>query len=334
LVGFSFGSGSVGFGHSGSAPEPFDALNGGRLAGGQGSHPLHDVRPEELLRASDGGPITGQITTAGPVVVGQTITGSIALQVSEAVNARGAALRLIGLRLDEERRSAQQHDGRGNLTSSEYWVECHGQLFAADSFTEPAIPATLAAGASWQAQFAIPAPGLGPPTAHLGESIIAWAIETRWDIPLGSDHFLALYLPVAQSPDLLRAGVGEQGGASLEDELTVGDATITVTSPLPAPAGSDLVVQVRWPSAPHGDRARLELHRRTNAPNGVEGIIATVPFDSAALVGGTGDLKLTVPPGSPPSFDGAGLEITYILRALVDRAFRPDAAIERPVGIY
>ena len=179
-MGFSFGSGSVGFGHSGSAPEPFDALNGGRLAGGQGSHPLHDVRPEELLRASDGGPITGQITIAGPVVVGQSITGSIALQVSDLVKARGAALRLIGLRLDEERRSAQHHDGRGNLTSSEYWVECHGHLFAEDSFTEPAIPATLAAGASWQARFAIPAPGLGPPTAHLGESIIAWAIEVRW----------------------------------------------------------------------------------------------------------------------------------------------------------
>ncbi len=330
----SFGRGSFSVGHSGSAPEPFDALDGGRLAGGEGSHPLHAVRPEELLRASDGGPISGQITIAGPGVVGSSITGSIALQVSESVNARGAALRLVGLRLDEERRSEQHHDGRGNLTSSESWVECHGRLFAEDSFTEPAVPPAFAAGATWQAQFAIPAPGLGPPTAHLGESIIAWAIETRWDIALGADHFLALYLPVAQSPDLLRAGVGEQGGASLEDELTVGDATITVTSPLPAPAGSDLVVQVRWPSAPHGGGARLELHRRTNAPNGVEGIIASVPIDSAALSGGTGDLRLSVPPGSPPSFDGAGLEITYILRVLVDRALRPDAAIERPVGIF
>ena len=334
MVGFNFGGGAFNLHHVGSAPEPFDALNGARLGGVQGSHPLHDVHPEEPLRATDGGPISGQITIAGPVVVGQSITGSIALEVSDSVNARGAALRLIGLRLDEQRRSSQQRDGRGNLTSMQYWVECHGHLFAEDSFTEPAIPATLAAGASWQAPFAIPAPGLGPPTAHLGESIIAWAIEARWDIPLGSDHFVALYLPVAQSPDLLRAGVGQQGGASLEDQLTVGDATVTVSSPLPAPAGSDLVVRVRWPSAPHANRARLELHRRTNAPNGVEGIIASVPFDPAALNGGTDDLKLTVPLGSPPSFDGAGLEITYILRVLVDRSFQPDAAIERPVGIY
>jgi len=34
-----------------------------------------------------------------------------------------------------------------------------------------------------------------------------------------------------------------------------------------------------------------------------------------------------------PSFDGAGLEITYVIRVLVDRKFRSDAAIERPVGI-
>ncbi len=158
-------------------------------------------------------------------------------------------------------------------------------------------------------------------------------VEVRWDIALGADHFLAVYLPVAQSPDLLRAGVGQQGGASLEDQLTVGDATIIVTSPLPAAAGSDLVVRVRWPSAPRGGSARLELHRRTNAPNGVEGIVASVPIDPGALTDGSVDLQLPVPLGTPPSFDGAGLEITYIIRVLIDRALRPDAAIERPVGI-
>jgi hypothetical protein len=42
---------------------------------------------------------------------------------------------------------------------------------------------------------------------------------------------------------------------------------------------------------------------------------------------------LLVPAGSAPSFDGAGLEIDYIVRVLVDRRFRTDAAIERPVGI-
>jgi hypothetical protein len=40
-----------------------------------------------------------------------------------------------------------------------------------------------------------------------------------------------------------------------------------------------------------------------------------------------------VPPGCAPSFDGAGLEIDYIIRVLVDIRFRPDAAIERPLGI-
>jgi len=44
-------------------------------------------------------------------------------------------------------------------------------------------------------------------------------------------------------------------------------------------------------------------------------------------------VRLTVPPGSAPSFDGAGLEIDYVIRVLVDRRFRSDEAIERPVGI-
>ena len=76
----------------------------------------------------------------------------------------------------------------------------------------------------------------------------------------------------------------------------------------------------------------MELHRRTNAPNGMEGIIASAPIDPAALGGGV-DVSLAVPAGPAPSFDGAGLEIDYVIRVLVDRRFRTDAAIERPVGI-
>jgi hypothetical protein len=39
------------------------------------------------------------------------------------------------------------------------------------------------------------------------------------------------------------------------------------------------------------------------------------------------------PAGTAPSFDGAGLENAYVIRVLVDRRFRPDAAIERPVAV-
>jgi hypothetical protein len=94
-----------------------------------------------------------------------------------------------------------------------------------------------------------------------------------------------------------------------------------------------MTVSVRWPSAPGGQKGRVELHRRTNAPNGVEGIIASVPIDPATLLAGSTEARLLVPAGSAPSFDGAGLEIDYIVRVLVDRRFRTDAAIERPVGI-
>jgi hypothetical protein len=329
----SFGPVAFGGGHSGAAPSPFDALDGGRLAGPEGSHPLHDVVAEELVKADDGA-VAGAFTIDGPVVVGGSITGAVTLQARQRVDGRGAVLRLVGLRLDEERKSVQHHDGKGNVTSTENWVECHGRLFVEDAFTEPIIPADLEPGATWQGRFAIPAPALGPPSAHLGESIVAWALEVRWDIAHGSDHFVAIHLPVAQHPDLLRAGVGQQGGESLRDAVSVGEAVVSVTSPLPAPAGSEIVVDVRWPSAPKGNGARVELHRRTNAPNGAEGIVAAVPVDPGQLSGGLAGVRLAVPPGAAPSFDGAGLENAYVIRVLIDRRFMPDSAIERPVAIY
>ena len=67
---------------------------------------------------------------------------------------------------------------------------------------------------------------------------VTWALEVRWDIPHAPDHVVALHLPVLQHPDLLRAGVGKQGGMSMLDAVDVGGGTIAVTSPLPAAAGN------------------------------------------------------------------------------------------------
>ena len=115
--------------------------------------------------------------------------------------------------------------------------------------------------------------------------------------------------------------------------VPVADGTISVESPLPAPSGTEVLVKVSWPSAPQGQGARIEIHRRTNAPNGAEGIIATMAVPAANLTSGAAEAQLFIPPGSAPSFDGAGLEISYVIRVLVDRRFRSDAAIERPLGV-
>jgi hypothetical protein len=249
------------------------------------------------------------------------------------VSARKAYLRLVGLRLDEVRKSEEHEDADGHTSTTESWVEVSGKLFVTDAFLEPAIPTQLEPGQTFEAPFAVPMPKLGPPAAHLGESIIAWCLEVRWDVAMGADHFAATYLPLAQHPDLIRAGVGKQGGQSVMASVPVKGGQVDVTSPLPAPAGSEIAVTAAWPSAPDGRAARIELHRKTNAPNGVEGIIASTTVDPASLHSGSAQAKLVVPEGSAPSFDGAGLEITYVIRVLVDRRFRSDAAIERPVAI-
>jgi hypothetical protein len=329
---FNVGGLTIRTGHTGSAPSPFDAINGPRLAGPEGSHPLHMVRAEELLRPGDGA-VTAEFSLDGKPRVGDGLTGKLKLTANKQISSRKAYLRLVGLRLDEVRKSEEHEDASGHTTSSDHWVEVSGKLFVTDSFVEPAIPTQLEPGQTFEAPFAVPMPKLGPPTAHLGESIIAWALEVRWDVAMGSDHFAALYLPLAQHPDLIRAGVGKQGGQSLMASVPVQGGQIDVTSPLPAPAGSEITVTAAWPSAPDGRAARVELRRKTNAPNGQEGIVASAAVDPAALHSGSAQAKLLVPEGTAPSFDGAGLEITYVIRVLVDRKFRSDAAIERPVAI-
>jgi len=334
MVSFSFGGGSdaIGFtSHRGSCPEPFDAVNGSRLAGPQGSHPLHHISPGQLVRHSSD-QMTGELTLDHPVRVGEGIEGTLRLLANTSIHARGAALRLVGLRLVEETHS-QEHKTGEHTSRTESWVEANGRLFVQDAFTSPAIPASMESGQAFETTFSIPAPRLGPPSAHLGEAIVAWAIEVRWDIAMGDDAFVALLVPVAQHPDLIRAGVGKQGGMALLDTVDAGGgATISVGTRLPATPGTDIGVRVTWPSAPKGS-ARIELHRRTTAPNGAEGIIASVALDSEGLRAGSAEVKLGVPAGSAPSFDGADLEVTYIIRALVDRRLMPDTAIERPVAV-
>ena len=281
------------------------------------------------------GAVGGEIRIDGPIVVGETIRGHLRITASRDLEARGAALRLVGLRLVEERKSEQHETGSGDhkTTTTESWVEANGSLFETLAFGEPAIPSTMRAGDTFECDFLLPAPRLGPPVAHLGEAIVAWALEARWDVAMGEDPWVATGLHIEQNPDLIAAGVGRQGGLSMLDEVTLAEgATIGVANPKPVATGSPIRVTVAWPGAPDGD-ARIELHRRISAPNGVEGVLASVATTGAALRSGlTADLD-GLAAGSPPSFDGANLENTYIVRVLIDRRFRTDLAIERPIAV-
>lgn len=319
--------------HSGSCPAPFDALNGSQLAGPDGSHPLHSVGIPELITAYDGA-VAGEIRIDGEVMVGEAIRGHLTVVASRDLSARGAVLRLVGLRLVEERKSVQHETGSGEHRSTwtEEWVEANGSLFETLPFTEPAIPASLAAGQRFECDFVLPAPRLGPPVAHLGEAIVAWALEARWDVAMGEDSWVAAAINVEQNPALIAAGVGKQGGLSMLDAVGVSGATIGVTNPKPVRAGNVVNVTVAWPGAPDGN-ARIELHRRITAPNGEEGILDSVATTGAELrAGAVADLG-GLAAGSPPSFDGAGLENSYVIRVLIDRRLRPDLAIERPIAV-
>ena len=317
--------------HSGSSPSPFDAVSGGRLAGPQGSHPLEDLRAEDLLRPSSGD-VEAAFELDHPAIVGQGLTGTIRLRAVQPVHARGGRLRLLGLRMVEERKSSSEKRGDDWVTDD--WVEANGRLFVEDAYLEPRIPVDLEAGQTFESAFAVPMPALGPPSGHLGVAIVAWALEVRWDVPMAEDAFVAFLLPLAQSPSLIRAGVGRQGGAALLASVEAGQgATIEVMNALPALAGGVLIVRPRWPEIPSGREARVELAQHVDAPNGGSRVIAAVHGPIDDLRAGAASITVPIPDGVAPSFNGVDLECRYVVRVVVDRPMRPDESIEREVAI-
>ena len=81
--------------------------------------------PRSWSEPSDGR-VTGEIVLDRPAMVGEGITGTIRLAAVDRFEARKAALRLVGLRLDEVTRSRDDHDADGRVTHSEHWVETNG----------------------------------------------------------------------------------------------------------------------------------------------------------------------------------------------------------------
>ncbi len=327
-VGGLFGWG----GRRGGAPTPFDAVDTGRLAGPSGSHPLAAIALDELVAPASGG-LDGRIEILEPVRVGDGIHGRISLVARKDIRARGAGLRLLGARLAEEQRSEQKRDAQGHTTSTESWIEVHGRIFEQLPFSSPPLPASLSAGESFEADFTIPAPRLGPATGHMGSALICWAVEARWDVAMGGDERLATLVHVSQNIDYLRSGAVKLASGALFDAYSVGDGTIALKPLPPAQAGSEIEVTVTWPSAGSGRGARVELQADIEAPNGVKGVVlASAAVDPAALRGGL-TVSLLIPADAPPTQQAHGVGVSYRMRALVDRALRRDLAIERALAV-
>lgn len=328
------GSGFGWTSHSGSCPTPFDAVDGSRLAGPQNSHPLAAVSIDELVRRSTDG-LQGAITIDNPeaVRIGDGISGNLTLTATKNINARAAAVRLVGARIAEEDKSYEERDSKGNVIRSEYWVEVHGSLFSEEAYTDVPLPPQLAAGQTFQTQFTIPAPRLGPVSAHVGTALIGWAVEAKWDISMGGDERLAVPVTVHQNLDYLRSGSVRLQPGAMFDLWSQGDGSIGVKPLPPIVAGTNVDVTVTWPSAGSGRGGRFELQADIKAPKGIDGLVLwSATVDPAAFRAGT-TFTISVPADAPPTFEDQGLAINYVLRALVDRSFRSDLAIERALAV-
>lgn len=319
-------------GKRGSSPAPFDAVDPLQLAGPQGSHPLAAISIEELVRRSTDG-IDGQITISDPVRVGEGISGRLSVTARRDISARSAMLRLVGVRLTEQQRSREDRDSQGRVTNSEQWVEVDGGLFEQLPFAQPPLPATLAAGESFEADFLVPAPRLGPPSGHLGSALVGWALEARWDVAMGGDERVAEPVHVAQNIDYLRSGAVQLDQGAMYDAWQAGDATIAVRPLPPVAAGSELDVTVTWPSAGSGRGGRIELQADVKAPNGISNLVVwSTAVDPAAFREGV-TVRIPFPADAPPTMAADRIAVSYRIRALVDRKFRSDLAVERAIAV-
>lgn len=331
---------------AGSAPSPLDALDPLHLSGPQGSHPLALVDLPSLLAGPTNG-LEGSIELDGPALIGETISGRVHVVAKKEIDARSAVLRLVGVSLAERTRSETEEtdeaDGAprkatertaskpGETAETVRWVEVHGSIIETLPFTEPRLPTALEPGQVVDVPFTIPAPRLGPPTAHAGVAAIAWALEAKWDIAMATDERVCGYVHVNQNPDLLRAGVLTLPSGALNDVVTDEDATIAVDPIGPIPAGTPLQVAIGWPGAPGARSARLELELDVRGEISLDMDLASVPIDHRSL----GQASVTVPLDGdlPPTLQTPGLEVGYRLRVTLDRKLRSDIHRERAIVI-
>ena len=318
--------------HSGSAPTPFDAVDGARLAGPNGSHPLAAVSSTELVTGSSNG-LDGEITFKEPVRIGEAITGHLRITARKDINARAANVRLVGALIAEHHESRQERNSKGEVVSSEEWVQVSGSFIEELPFTEPILPTTLSAGQTFETDFNLPAPPLGPPSAHMGSAILCWALDARWDISMGTDEHVSALVDVKQNIDYLRSGAVRLDEGALFDSWSVAEGSIAVNPLPPTVCGTELDVTITWPGAGSGRGGRLELQADVKAPNPLSGVVLfSQVVDPNTFRGGT-TVRIPIPADAPATLDDKGVKVSYRIRAIVDRALRSDLALERALAV-
>ena len=227
-----------------------------------------------MRRSTDG--LQGQITIDNPdaIRIGDGISGRLTVTARKNISARSAALRLVGARIAEQDESKEERDSEGHVTHSESWVEVHGSLFAEEAYLDLPLPAAMSAGQTFDAPFTIPAPRLGPVSAHVGSALIGWAVEAKWDISMGGDERVAVPVTVHQNLDYLRSGAVRLESGAMFDVWSEGDGSIAVKPLPPIVAGTPVEVTVTWPQRRQrsrrpfraaGQRRRAQRHQGPGA---------------------------------------------------------------------
>ena len=314
-------------GKTGSLPAPLDRLNGETLAARDGAHPLAFLTGAELLTPCTDA-LSGSLEVTPGSLVGGEIQARLRVRATMEIKARGTRVSVKGYLVREITQSLTQKEGDQEHTIT--WIEVVATEIANVPLNEISVPATLAPGDEIDLKILAPAPQLGPPSVHIGVYMVVWTLQVEWDIAAGADERVAAVVNVLQNPDLLRSGVLSLGPSAMMGPWSEGEVSLDVDPAPPIAPGSQLRVNVRWPSATGGRGARVELYVDVKLAPPVR--IAAAELQTSDLAKGS-LITFEIPTDAPPVFDGAQLSLRYRIRVLIDRPLRSDLAAERNVVI-
>ena len=167
----------IGGGMGAGLPAPFDAVAGNRLIGPSGSHPLAAISLDELVQPMTNG-LVGEFAINGPVRIGEAIAGRLTVTAQRDITARSAMVRLVGVLITEQRALARRNaTARATSRAASSGCEVGGDTFEELPFSQPALPVQMTSGQTFEADFKLPAPRLGPVSAHMGSA--SWPGRSR-----------------------------------------------------------------------------------------------------------------------------------------------------------
>ncbi len=269
---------------------------------------------------------------------GRLMDGHLRLEAAHPIDARRLLVTLLGR--EHWKYQTTTTDANGNTHTETHTGH-------QDLPPEPVLvlePVALGAGEVREADFQLPVPSLGPPSATSDVAGVDWTVEAKLDVAGGRDSSITVPVRVLQPVALLRAGVVHVEPFALYPSVDAEDHGLTATialDPVPLCAGApftgNVTVRSRDALRVRGIRAALRITAKATVSGGLE---QTITAWEAAIAGSDtleGDhayqVAGTVDPAAPPTTELRHGRVSARFELTFDRPWAPDTHLVRDVAL-